>query len=148
MKTREMQEYAWEWFEYHAVQRLVAFRYFLIFFGVLLLALSDSIKNGNTILVSAIAMAAAFISLAFLMLEVRNEQLVNVGRNALNKIEDSEDFRNAPTELKLFHTDGKRSLIFSHKFWLRLIYGICIIVFIFLAFEPSTVMPPPLLKSA
>src|SRR2546428_4765369 len=110
MNTKEMQEYAWGWFEYHAGQRLVAFRFFLIFLGVLVLGLGNSLKDGNVSLASAIAVAAAFISLAFLMLEIRNEQLVKLGRTALSKLEDSEDFRSAPSELKLFHSDSKRPL--------------------------------------
>jgi len=142
MNTKEMQEYAWGWFEYHAGQRLVAFRFFLILLGVLVLGLGNSLKDGNLSLASAIAVAAAFISFAFLMLEIRNEQLVNVGRAALSKLEDSEDFKQAPAELKLFHADGKRPVLVSHKLWFRLIYVVCIVVFLFLAFEPTTVLPP------
>ena len=76
------------------------------------------------------------------MLEIRNEQLVNVGRAALKKLEDSEDLRNAPSELKLFHVDCKRSLFVSHKLWFRLIYSLCIAVFLFAAYAPTTILPP------
>ena len=141
MNTKEMQDYAWRWFEYHAGQRLVAFRFFLIFLGVLVLGLGNSLKDGNLSLASAISVAAAFVSFAFLMLEIRNEQLVNVGRAALRKLEDSEEFRQAPSELKLFQADAPRSFIVSHKLWFRLIYGGCILVFLFLAFKPTTVLP-------
>jgi hypothetical protein len=141
MNTKEMQEYAWGWFEYHAGQRLVAFRFFLIFLGVLVLGLGNSLKDGNLTLASAISVAATIVSFAFLMLEIRNEQLVNVGRAALKKLEDSEDFKLASPEVKLFHADDKRSLFVSHKLWFRLIYGLCILVFLFLAFQPTTVLP-------
>lgn len=142
MTTREMQEYAWGWFEYHAGQRLVAFRYFLILLGILALGLGNSLKAGNVSLATWIALAAALISGAFLMLEIRNEQLVNVGRAALSKLEDSEDLQNAPPELKLFHADSKRSLFVSHKLWFRLIYSLCIAVFLFVACAPTTILPP------
>lgn len=140
--TREMQEYAWGWFEYHAGQRLVEFRYFLIILGILVLGLGNSLKDGNISLAIWIALAAALISGAFLMIEIRNEQLVNVGRAALSKLEDSEELRNAPAELKLFHADSKRSLFVSHKLWFRLIYSLCIAVFLFVAYAPTTILPP------
>lgn len=139
MSAREMQEYAWGWFEYHAGQRLVTFRFFLIVLGVLMVGLSSSVEDENVFLSSAIAASASFIALAFLMLEIRNEQLVNVGREALKKLEESEDFRNAPPELKMFHIDDNRCVLVSHKTWLRVIYLLCLVVFGILAIFPKVI---------
>jgi len=148
MNTKDMRDYAWAWFEYHAGQRLLAFRFFLVLLGVLVVGLGSALKDANLLLASAIASAAAFISLAFLVLEFRNERLVNVGRAALRKLEETEEFQQAPSELRLFHEDGGRNILISHKFWLRLIYLASIAVFLFLAFKPTTVMPASAGKGA
>ena len=146
MNTKEALDYAWRWFEYHAGQRLVAFRFFLIILGVLVVGLTNSFKDGNVPSASVISGAGAFISFAFLMLEIRNEQLVNVGRDALSSLEESEDFKNLPSQLKLFHIDRKRPLLLSHKLWLRLIYAACIaafiVLFLFLCWNPTIVLGP------
>jgi hypothetical protein len=137
MTTREMQEYAWGWFEYHAGQRLVAFRFFLVFLGAVAVALSQSVKDGNGRLSSSIGAFGCFISVAFLMLEIRNEELVNFGRKALSEIEKLQDCSNYPEKVRLFAVDSNRNPLFSHKFWFRTIYSACVCIFLLFAFCPS-----------
>jgi len=138
MDIKDGKDYAWNWFVYHAGQRIVAFQIFLIFFGALAVGLSYSLEHHNFSLIRAISLAAAFISFAFLILEYRNEKLVQIGRNALKKVEASEGFKNLPQEFKLLHIDEKRPRLSSHKFWFRSIYVVCIAVFLWLAWCPST----------
>lgn len=78
--------YAWNWFAYHANQRLTAFHFFLIIFGALIIGYSQSIDKSAWISLG-IAIFGAFISWVFVLLDVRNEELVNCGRDALDKIE-------------------------------------------------------------
>jgi hypothetical protein len=112
----------------------------LLILGALVVGLTSSLKDGNVSFASVISAAGAFISFAFLMLEMRNEQLVNVGRDALRRLEDSQDFQNLPSELKLLQIDRNRLFLFSHKFWLRLIYTACIALFLFLSWNPKIVL--------
>jgi len=133
-----IQQYAWNWFQYHAQQRLSAFRFFLLFLSILAVGYYTALTAERHALVLLVAVVGCVVSLAFLILEFRNEQLVNLGRDALSAYEESGPFtrlderlgRLDSERLKLIHLDRKRSLLTSHKFWLRFIYGICIAIFL------------------
>lgn len=135
--SKDVFDYAWNWFEYHAAQRLLAFRFFLIFIGIIAVALNNAVKVSNFEIVQIIGGLGAFISLAFLALEIRNEQLVNVGRDALKVIENDAAYP-VNEELKLLSIDRHRNPIYSHKLWLRLIYAVCILGFGMISICPKT----------
>jgi hypothetical protein len=137
MHTKDFQDYAWKWFEYYAGQRLAAFRFFLIALGIVLYAFHPNEIHGNSILLRCLAGLGAFLSIAFLALEVRNEQLVNIGRNALRQIENSAEFKDMPKEIKLLHIDKDICCFIRHKFWYRLFYGICFVGFLFILWKPE-----------
>jgi len=138
MNLRDVHDYAWHWFEYHAGQRLTAFRFFLIFLGGLAIAFSTAVESDNLLLARGVGGLGAFVSLAFLVLESRNEALVNLGRSALEVIEAKFTAAEiSDSKLKLLTSDKSRSIWSSHKFWFRLIYGVSIIVFLIAAFDPS-----------
>lgn len=128
MVSRDVFDYAWNWFEYHATQRLVAFRYFLIFLCIIAIALNSAVEASNLNVARILGGLGAFISLAFLILEIRNEQLVNVGRDALKAIESDKSYP-AAEKLKLLSIDRRRSVLLSHKLWLRMIYVVCLLGF-------------------
>jgi len=140
MTMKDMQDYAWRWFEYHAGQRLTAFRFFLIIWGIIALGLGNSVSQENVALARAIALSETFLSIAFLILEIRNEQLVNLGRDALKVVESSDDFQPFSNELKLFHKDSSRCGCLSHKFWFRSIYVLSILGFTLVACLPRILM--------
>jgi hypothetical protein len=142
MNTKDMHDYAWNWFEYHAGQRLVAFRFFLIVLGALVLGISTGLKDENIVLASAIAELGVLISFAFLMLEVRNNRLVDVGREALKHLERSDESLKANPKVQLLCIDSTRNLFLSHKFWLRVIYVACIGLFLVVALNPTILLVP------
>ncbi|TGD70642.1 hypothetical protein E4634_20920 [Mangrovimicrobium sediminis] len=135
---KEILDYAWNWFEYHATQRLVAFRYFLIFLGILSIALNNALQASNINFAQILCAVGAFISIAFLMLEVRNEELVNVGRDALIEIEKDSSYPKVDC-LKLLTKDRKRDVVKSHKTWLRLIYVLCAVGFVIISINPQSI---------
>jgi hypothetical protein len=139
MNTKELHEYAWNWFEYHAGQRLTAFRFFLVFLGALVVGFSTGLKDGNIFFAQVVGWFGAFISLAFLILEFRNEQLVNVGRDALMHLEQSDESLKVQPRLQLLHIDRGRSSWLSYKYWLKAIYILCIVLFIIGAANPEIV---------
>jgi hypothetical protein len=139
MTPKDVLDYAWDWFEYHAGQRMVAFRFFLILLSALVLGVATVLKDGQYGLASAVAGFGAFISFAFLMLELRNEALVNVGRTALLYVERSDEALKA-TPLQLLHSDRNRSILTSHKLWLRAIYTVSAILFLIAAVSPRIVL--------
>lgn len=131
---KEIFNYAWEWFRYHAGQRQEAFRFFTVFLGLLLVALTTCLEKGYICFIGGISLFIAFITVAFLALEFRNEQLVNIGKSALIEIEDMDEFRLVPIECRL-HTRGcdVRSPLLSYGIWFKLIYGLCIGIFLVVA---------------
>jgi len=40
------QKYAWEWFSYHAAQRMTALNYFFVTVGIIAVAYSKCVENG------------------------------------------------------------------------------------------------------
>lgn len=139
MTTKEFHEYAWNWFEYHAGQRLTAFRFFLVFLGALIVGFSTGLKDGNLFFAQVVGWFGAFISLAFLVLEIRNEQLANVGRDALMHLEQSDESLRVQPKLQLLHVDRGRNRWLSHKYWFRAIYLMCILLFVIGAVNPTIV---------
>ncbi len=142
MNTKETLDYGWRWFEYHAGQRMAAFRFFLILLAALVLGVTTAFKDGEFHLMSTLAAFGSFISFAFLMLEIRNENLVNIGRKALIHIEASDESLKSTPILQLFHIDQKRKFFISHKCWFRVIYLVCIVLFLLIAVDPAIVISP------
>jgi len=138
--------YAWDWFQYHADQRLKAFNYFVVALGFLLAAYGTAMKDAAAfpLIATVIAGFGAVISFAFLCIEVRNHELVEVGRMWLDQLEKSlgmslrEDDRKrkylpkSVGSLTAAFTPPKS--VFSHKLWFRVIYCIAGILFIILFF--------------
>ncbi len=121
--------YAWNWFEYHAGQRISGFRFFLIFLCVLGVGFYVGVKDGYVVFAQVVAGFGAFMSLLFLLLEIRNEQLVNVGRNALLYIENNEEIMQRHPGLHLLSVDRGRNPWLSHKYWFRATYVLTLILF-------------------
>lgn len=85
------QQYAWNWFSYHASQRISAFNFFLIISGATVAGyfrcvehLDDPRWHWFGVFVG---LFGVLVSVAFVLLDVRNEELVNCGRNALDILE-------------------------------------------------------------
>lgn len=140
--------YSWDWFKYHAEQRLIAFRYFLILFGIFSLAyarivisaISDRTETAANaiddyrVLGFIVALVAAFVSVGFWLLEVRNYELMTCGRKALLDFEkkigvsirqDDEKRKHLKQAVGIFSCFFDWSplhTITTHKIWLRLFY--------------------------
>lgn len=116
--------YAWKWFKYHANQRMMAFYYYLLIIGALsygYIAISCSKYPNNTI-ANAICVIVMFVTIAFLIIERRNLELVEDGREAMRKLGINGE------GLKILNLDEKRSnwhligKMLTHTFALRIIF--------------------------
>jgi len=100
-------DYAWNWFEYHAKQRISMFNFFLITNGFVLSALAglykeDKPKYSLTLVVSILGI---LLSICFFLLDLRNKCLVNFGEDILLHIEKGEMFNKAVMDT--LNTDSK-----------------------------------------
>lgn len=97
-------KYAWEWFSYHANQRLVAFNFFLVFVGFILIGVTKCFEIKSYLFGSIISFIGMSINVVFWFLEARNEELVNYGRDALKSVENK-------SEIKIYINDEERTII-------------------------------------
>ncbi len=143
MNENTLYVYAWNWFEYHAGQRMATFRFYMLFLAVLAAGFYIGVKDGYVVFAQVVAGFGAFVSLAFLILEIRNEQLVNVGRNALLYIENNEEIMQRHPGLHLLSVDRSRNPWLSYKYWFRAIYVLCLLLFVIGLLFPRIIFTDP-----
>jgi len=79
--------YSWDWFAYHAQQRLTAFNFFLVLMGAVAVGYTQALTSDIPELGVAVGVLGAFVALAFWAMDVRNAELVACGRAALDHVE-------------------------------------------------------------
>lgn len=114
-------DYSWKWFSYHAAQRMQTFNFFLVLVGALSVGYYQSFSASIYWYSAAVAFVGVWVSLALFIVEVRNEDLVQLGRDALKSIEERPEFHSLPREVRILTEDRERVLLVSHKFWLRFV---------------------------
>jgi hypothetical protein len=87
--TKTAYSYAWEWFKYHADQRIRLLQFYLIAITILSAAYHQSITRDKYGLAAATAFFAAFVGIAFLRLEQRTRELVKISEAFLKEVEDA-----------------------------------------------------------
>jgi hypothetical protein len=80
-------EYARNFFAHHAKQRMDMFNYFLLFAGLALSAFANVFKDGHYGTSTIIAMVAALLTIVFMFLDRRNEELVHISEDSLEALE-------------------------------------------------------------
>jgi hypothetical protein len=83
LSTKDSLDYAWKWFQYHAGQRMLAFNFLLVLMGALSVGYFKAHESGSHVPAAIVAFLGAGVTLAFLLLDWRNEDLVQLGRDAL-----------------------------------------------------------------
>lgn len=129
LSLKDEREHAWKWFHYHAGQRMVAFNFFLVLMGALSVGYIQAWVYGLCIHAGSIAIVGVLVSLLFILLDIRNEQLVDVGRAALKSIEEHSAYESLPNELMLIEKSDTKCCIISHNVCLRFIQIILCICF-------------------
>ena len=143
-RTNTTLTYAWNWFAYHANQRLQAFNFFLLILAALATGYLTALDKDYGMLQIAIGVAGILISFAFLALDFRNEQLVTDGRRALRMLERALeiDIHRADYDYRLTACRPLGELLFGldwpmrwpisikHSDWLRRIERFALMMFV------------------
>ena len=79
--------YAWNFFDFHAKQRMSMFNFFLIFVGFVISAYATLLKDGYCTVSSILAFTATVLTCFFIRLERRNEELVFIAEDVLTSLE-------------------------------------------------------------
>lgn len=82
-------DFAWNWFQYHASQRLTSFNFFLVIVGLLLVGYAQAVGHSWDGFGVALGMLGALVAAGFLALDVRNDELVQCGLVALEELDGS-----------------------------------------------------------
>ncbi len=93
-------EYAWKYFDFHATQRTTMFNFFIIFSGILIKACSDLIAKGHDVELLIISMFGILVTIMFIFLERRNEELVYVAEDILHALEEDVLFKDFKRKVK------------------------------------------------
>jgi hypothetical protein len=104
--------YAWNWFSYHAGQRMTAINFFLIAVGAMIVAYTTAATQHLKGLGVGVSALSVFICAAFRAIDARNAQIVGIARSELARLEPKFDVnitRKAEKERKRWK---------SHGFWL------------------------------
>jgi hypothetical protein len=134
-KTAPRLTYAWNWFNYHANQRLTAFNYFLIITALLANGYITCTEKGLYLIQALVGVAGIIISMAFFLLDIRNEQLVDDGRNALWKLESALTMGVGIHRVDYGRPKRWKRLPIGHGFWFRLIEIATLALFLAIAVE-------------
>ena len=86
-RNASLQSYAWNWFELHAGQRLQLVNFWLVAVAFLAAAFVQAKASHLTAIAFGVSVTGAVSSLAFMRLDVRTRQLVQVAENALSVFE-------------------------------------------------------------
>lgn len=81
-KLKLIHEYGWNWFSYHAAQRMTVFRFFFLVLGALSVGYYQTIAS-HPGLTFAFSILAVIFSLLFWRLDLRTRELIKIGENHL-----------------------------------------------------------------
>jgi hypothetical protein len=156
LSESEQLEYALQWFTHHASQRLQTFNFYLVVATVLLLGYGSALHDKSQSFAILVCAVGVVVTALFFQLEVRNAELVDVGREELKRLErgtpsfsiagsvkDRTSLRRALGEgLDPFRTGGGsevvraradytwRRAIARHGFVLRSVMTLCALLFL------------------
>lgn len=145
--------YAWEWMYFHAGHRATMFRYYLVMIGIVGWGYVKFSDQQSWWLAALVAAFGVLVSVAFLVLEIRNTELVYCGRAALDELEQElgVEIRRADRARRFFPVsldiisrpffrllgflndralqDTRRGHLTRHEFWFRAIQYVTMFAF-------------------
>ena len=80
-------QFAWNWFEFHAKQRMSLFNFFLIITGILANAYAIAINYHNNLLALAVCATGFVQSIGFIVFDIRSRQLTTYSEDIMEKLE-------------------------------------------------------------
>ena len=118
-------DHAWRWFEYHAGQRIIIFRFYLIFIALLVAGYSTLTINGQHWSSIIAGVFLAFATFLFHRLDLRNSQLVKIAEYFLKEEEQLVADRLSRPKLRLaIEAENKwRKRPYSFKDIYSLLFG-------------------------
>lgn len=123
MPTQEMdaQTYAWNWFALHAGQRLQLVNFWLVAVAFLATAFVQATASRLHPVAIGVSLTGAISSFAFMWLDIRTQQLIQVAENALQQFEENFVAAGQNSSIQLVHASSliRKSRLESYRFIIR-----------------------------
>ena len=136
-------DHAWDHFSYHANQRLVTFRFYLIIAAILIGAYLKLMSDGAIVVSSVIAGVGVVFSYVFLRLDFRNKDLIKLSEDVLIIEEKNLEFKIGYEEINIIERSNAseyqrtaRPKSFGQA--LKFLYNAMIVLFFLGALVPYT----------
>lgn len=130
-------DYAWNWFALHSGQRLQLVNFWLVAVAFLATSYVQAQASHLVPVAVGVSLAGAISSVAFMRLDVRTQQLVQVAEDALQVFEEEATTRGHDDSIKLVHAAGakRKSRLDSYRVIIRSLQlsvaGLFILAFIY-----------------
>jgi hypothetical protein len=79
---KAIHEYPWNWFSYHAAQRMIVFRFFFLVFGVVSVGYYQTLEH-RPFLAFVFSLIAMILKILFWRLDLRTQELIKIGEDLL-----------------------------------------------------------------
>jgi len=102
--------YAWNWFSLHSAQRLQLVNFWLVSVAFLGTAFVQAHSGKLSAVATGVAVAGMVASLAFMQLDARTRQLVQIAEKALLHLENAHFSEGSSGAFALVHAAGNRRI--------------------------------------
>lgn len=90
---KEVFDYAWKWFVFHADQRTKVFNFMILTFGIFATGVVTALDKKMNVIAMMLSVLAFVLAVIFLLLDFRNRNLVWLGEDVLRDLEKNEIFK-------------------------------------------------------
>lgn len=94
---KQQLEYAWNWFSFHADQRIKVYNFMLVALGFLVAAIVTAVDKDRLGIALVLCLFSALLAAAFVALDRRNRDLERLGADVLRELEKKVLFEKAAT---------------------------------------------------
>lgn len=119
-KLKNAHEYAWQWFAYHATQRMNSFNFFFVLEAALTAAYLAAVSASYYLLAVAFAVMLFVTAMMFWRLDLRNLELIKIGEAYLKKSE-AEMAEYVGKEIRILTIAENRDSEFAPKWFPKLL---------------------------
>ena len=124
--TKDLRDYAWDYFSLHAEQRLKTFHFFILISAFIFTSCAAITRFIESSMLLALPMfAISILAFVFWELDKRNKQLVRVGEESLKEIESKLIEKGLSVELCPFTNEENKTRNIRNNKFLNLSYSNC-----------------------
>lgn len=110
LDRRDLLKYAWDYFHFHASQRLTTFNFYLVICGLIIAGYATALKESRDIPIALLlGLVLTLMSFVFWKLDRRNRQLIWNAEEALKVLEDKFDVEEGQSPIRIFRYEEDQS---------------------------------------